>query len=477
MRSSSEGKGRFSRLRLLGGALLVPLLVSGCANPGQKRLDAFRNTLNQGDLVGGLEKVRSSKSLYGENSAFLWEMDLGVLHHYLGAWDSSIVHLERAEQIVEDLYARSVTNEAAALATNDNLRPYRPRGYERVLLAQYQLLNYLAKQDLQGALVEVRRGVLVLDRLGETDSGSYRGDGGLEYLHSLVYLAAGQKDNSLISLRRSLIAYQEGKVPLPQMVREDASLRLRRDPRGKIFESLGLQVVADPIHARTLEQSPGEIDLIVYQGRSPELGQIRAWGEWIKGGLFAWHWSDPQTGKEVTDAFPAPPMPGGATGETFHVNFTFPVLKDVDSKVERIEVQTPRESLQPDWISDTRVLLDQWLSDTHTATMVRTIVRVAARTFAAQKVKSNVKTGNPLLDLVANVGMDFAQGEIEQSDLRMCLWLPRRIGIVRVPLQPDVLALHARGLSSGGSVVAERSLGDVASEPAGHRFRIVAFPW
>lgn len=46
---------------------------------------------------------------------------------------------------------------ASSLFLNDNVIPYRGPGYERIMLHQYQALNYLFSGDSQGALVEVRR--------------------------------------------------------------------------------------------------------------------------------------------------------------------------------------------------------------------------------------------------------------------------------------------------------------------------------
>ena len=465
----------------LSGLLVPALLValSGCANPGKERLDSFRNRLSQGDLKGSLDQVRSSRKLYGEKSAFLYEMDLGVLHHYLGNWDSSIVHIERAERVADDLYARSITNEAVSLATSDNMRPYRPRQYESVLLAQFQLLNYLAKGDLEGGLVEVRRGSLLLDRLRERDSGKYHDDGGLEYLHSVVYQALGKRDDARISLRRSLVAYSTGKMPMPDEVRDVATLALRDDPRGSVFEERGISKGTDLDEAKALERAPSEIVLLTYRGRTPELDQIRAWGEFVNGGLFAWHWSDPSTGKDVTDAIPLflPGANATSNGRTFHVNFTFPVRKDVDPKVASIEVGVGDAVRRPRPLSDTRILLDQDLSDAHNGLVARTVVRVGMRTLAAQKLKSAVQTGNPLLDLFANLGLDFAQGGIEQSDTRQCIWLPREVGIVRIPVDPGSHAIKARAFDRGGHLLGERVFGDVAVEKGRTRFLVAAFPY
>ena len=61
--------------------------------------------------------------LYGKKNLFLYHMDIGALYHYAGVYDSSTNHLLQAADIFDDLFARSITNEAAAIMTNDNIRP------------------------------------------------------------------------------------------------------------------------------------------------------------------------------------------------------------------------------------------------------------------------------------------------------------------------------------------------------------------
>jgi hypothetical protein len=48
-------------------------------------------------------------------------------------------------------------NTVGALATNDNMTTYEPADYELGLLHLYLGLNYLKKNDLSGALIEMRR--------------------------------------------------------------------------------------------------------------------------------------------------------------------------------------------------------------------------------------------------------------------------------------------------------------------------------
>jgi hypothetical protein len=52
--------------------------------------------------------------------------------------------------------ASDAAAQSAALLVNDNAIPYKGEGYERVLLHNYQALNYLANKNLESAAIEVR---------------------------------------------------------------------------------------------------------------------------------------------------------------------------------------------------------------------------------------------------------------------------------------------------------------------------------
>lgn len=53
--------------------------------------------------------------------------------------------------------ARDIAAQAAALVINDNMIPYEPSGFERVLVYHFQALNYLMEGKTEDAGVEVRR--------------------------------------------------------------------------------------------------------------------------------------------------------------------------------------------------------------------------------------------------------------------------------------------------------------------------------
>ena len=67
---------------------------------------------------------------------------------------------DQAVRVQQDKAVVSVSDSAAsvgALAVNDNITEYTPADYELGFLHLYLGLNYLKQNDLEGALVEMRR--------------------------------------------------------------------------------------------------------------------------------------------------------------------------------------------------------------------------------------------------------------------------------------------------------------------------------
>jgi hypothetical protein len=120
---------------------LMNELVSG------KKLDI--NTILANDLDGADEAlVRSER---------------GRLAQIQGEVGTSITELNYAVEKVEDFDNRASVNlrnigaQAAAIVVNDNVIPYEPAGFEKVLVYHFQALNYLMQGKVEDAGVEVRR--------------------------------------------------------------------------------------------------------------------------------------------------------------------------------------------------------------------------------------------------------------------------------------------------------------------------------
>jgi hypothetical protein len=188
--------------RPLAAALAV-LALSGAIGPGcapyRGGLQPILDHLSRGDAPAALAQLERAPR---EEDA-LYQLERGMLLRAAGRFDESNLAFDDADRIAEDLYTRSVTNEAASLVTSDRVRPYRPAPYERLLARVYQARNYADRGDLEGALVEARRIEALLDELRDANGGEVRVWMPAAYITAgLLQEAGGMPDDALRVYRR-----------------------------------------------------------------------------------------------------------------------------------------------------------------------------------------------------------------------------------------------------------------------------------
>ena len=104
--------------------LSAALFFVGCANKSMTRYETLAPVFEQKGCEATIaEVIKQQEDLYGEKTEFLYYFDLGVLYHYNGNYKESAANFDKADKIYDDLYTHSITNEVAAIVTNDNIRP------------------------------------------------------------------------------------------------------------------------------------------------------------------------------------------------------------------------------------------------------------------------------------------------------------------------------------------------------------------
>lgn len=174
-------------------------LLSGCATYASRTAEV-RRALELGDLEKALGE--SGKSL-PRSSRVLGLLEKGLLLHYAERWEESNRVFEEAEAEIEDLYTRSLTREAAALLTSDNLLPFHGERFERVFIHYYRALNYIRLGGREDALVECRKvsGKLQAYRDAEGGDEGYPDDAFLRYLSGILYEWGGETNDAWIAYR------------------------------------------------------------------------------------------------------------------------------------------------------------------------------------------------------------------------------------------------------------------------------------
>jgi len=404
--------------------LLIALLLASCASPAKLRAEKIGKPIEIGDYETAIATIeKDKKNLYNSEDAFLFEFDLGVLHHYNQDYEESIKRFAKAEQILEDLYTRSITNEAAAILTNDNVRPYRSYPFEIQWLYQTQILNYLALGEIDEAVVESRRALLALQSLKEKEEDKLNESGALQYLIALSFEWQKSEDDARI-------AYDNAK---------------------KNFAGLGYT----PKLATEVPQHEQEIIIVGYAGISPILGANEFWGTYAKDGVLFLRYKD-ANGKEQIITLVALGLGGpGFSGQTITIQFEIPKMVDRASQTNKFSISVNGEQSTTENFSNTKNSLKKDFENGENTMLLRTAGRVILRTIAANKAKNRMRTGNGLADLALNLGTDFATGAIEKADLRLGSAMPLTIQIARIPVEPgkhsvkiDILDNHGRKTGS-----------------------------
>jgi uncharacterized protein len=473
---------------------LQALLFQGCADKSRLRFENIAASAQKDDYAKAAADIRKHKNLYGSNSRMLYHMDLGILHHYAGRFDSSILELSRAVSIHDELFAKSVSNEALAFLANDNVRPYRGKPHEVVLLHQFLAFNYLALGKYDDALVESRQVQLYLDELKRKagkDAKDYTDDGMFRYLTGIAYQAAGQKDDAAISMYQAVKAYRKGPVGLPPSVARGAFATLKTRDRESDIQELKLNdpsiTASDAGGAPTPADVEGsEIIVVGEAGRSPALGQKVFWGTYARDGVLVIHYHD-ANGKVVTEAVPVPGLSSSEAGKanrgrktrsgtTFHVKFALPDMKDVPSATRFFTVagEASPTPVKTEALTSLEPLMKRYLEENHAAMLTRTIVRVVTRTIAAQETKNAVSGSNPLLNLILNIGTDVLADQFEQADTRAWFLLPRTVQVARIPVKPGVHSLTVQAHDASGKALGTRAFDNIEVKPGEKKFLFYA---
>jgi hypothetical protein len=456
--------------RVCAMAALAVFAIISCTTRSTLRFEKLADRMNEGDFTAAIESIRKNPNLYGKTNLFLYHMDLGSLYHYAGMYDSSSVHLLKASDVFDDLFARSVTNEAAAIMTNDNIRPYRSKPYELVMLHQLTAFDYLATGNFEDALVETRKVQLFFNEWNRKNKSGekYDSDGMFNYISSIVYDAAGETSDAMISLYNAIKAYNAGPVPLAPELRDRAFHLFRLNDRESDNQTLSLTTTTPRERISGLENRSTEIIVIGYAGRGPSLEEESWWGTWVKDGLLVVHHNDPN-GNQQTMTLPAPALPPGElrnaekgrtteSGTTFHIKFALPRVTTVSSLTEDFSVrcsghEQPYTSVM---INDLEEQARNYLEDTRSVTMGRTVARVVLRTIAAQATKEQLQTNSTAANLLINIGTDILADQLEKADTRSCFLLPKTVHIVRVPVTPGTYTIEVTARGAGGSTVGTR---------------------
>jgi len=181
------------------GLWVCGMALWGCANTYMAKTADARAALVSHQPEKAIEVLeRAFPKGPPKDDEVLFLLDKGSFLRAAGRFDESNQFLAKAEKLSEALDVTSVSEEAAALLSNEGTKAYRTEDFEKLMFSVLQGLNYAEKGDEEGALVEMRRVDLKLRKMVADEKKPYQQLAVARYLSGILYENAGDLDAAAI---------------------------------------------------------------------------------------------------------------------------------------------------------------------------------------------------------------------------------------------------------------------------------------
>jgi len=338
-------------------------------------------------------------------------LERATLQQALTTYDSSARDLSAAEQQLEllDLSTDPIGTLGSYLYS-DSVKTYRTPPTERLALNAINLLNYLARNDLDGAAVEARRFQVMRDYLAsvriEADAPATLG----AYLAGFVFEHRGEGD-------RALRYYEEALSRGPLGTLDDPIRRLaRHNPyRGP---NLGA-VLARQGRAGSDPGAASEVLVVVSLGRVPqrEPRRIPIGAAVGLAGIYA-------TGNVDWLKY-------GATKVV-----VYPDLVTVPSGLGQASVRIDGEVVPVEPLTDFDAAVRREYEAAKPQIIAAALTRMATRAALAEGVRAAGKTESDELGTVLSLLFESAMVAFDRPDTRSWTMLPGRVLVARIRVPP-----------------------------------------
>lgn len=410
-------KGLIRSARLLACAGLA-FLCAACAT--SSGLEQARGQLRAGDPEAALATLESLE--VPRRDRLLLHLDRGMAAHAAGRYRDSIRDFDAADELIDKLDIVSISEQGATLVVNERASSYRGESAERLWIRTFQMLNYLALGDMQGAGVEARRAIAVFDEHEEV----LNSDPVSRLLVAMSLEAAGLAESARVEYRK--LASESDSPGVLRAAWFNARRTARPDAAVELAGRLPERLAGDM--KRQLTEQYGELVVVLADGFVPR--------------------------KQAGDIF---------VSTDFRVSFPFypESFAAGASSVTVLVDGNPVEAAR----TTTRLV------DAARASLEARAARLSARHLARSAVKYNIAHSVSREDALAGEVVKLLLFALEQADTRSWASLPATLNLLQIPLTAGQHDIEV-DLSGGGDIGVARTRLESVPITAGRRtFRSV----
>ena len=206
--------------------IFMLFLFFGCGvSTDFEKVDEF---MAQGDCVSTIELLKESEDDYGSNGELLYLLDNAMINMHCGNLDTAKKLFKQSEELAQELWTDSISQNVASMATNDNAISYSGEDFERAMINLFNSLTYLKSADLEGALIECRKLDILLGSYNEkhkSNKNVYKEDAFGRYISAILNEADNEIDDAYIDYYKAFNVYKNYTrhygTPVPTLLIED----------------------------------------------------------------------------------------------------------------------------------------------------------------------------------------------------------------------------------------------------------------
>jgi uncharacterized protein len=383
------------RRRALGLSLaLLLLFVNGACATYDLKAARAREAMRSGSAAQAAKDLETLANAEGDDQ-LVYLLDYATLLQQAGQFKKSAEAFARAERIADIQDYHSLSKLTSSLVLSEDMVQYKGDDFEKVLINAVNAVNFLELDDLEGALVEVRRLNQKLYRFRFEGKKDYEQNPFAFYLSAVIWEADRKWDDAYIAYKN---AY--GLVPDYPPLREDLIRSAIRAQRTEELEQWKRKFPEVKIKPEWSDRNMGEIVLIYQQGWGP---RKRTRPDSPRFPRLVPTWSSTRGAKLVVEQ-----AGEAASSRVFSV-------QDVSIKT---------------------------LEDDYARLVASRVGGVVAKAVVADQIRQR----NEALGQLAWIAMNLA----DRADLRQWSTLPESFQIARLPVRPGKYKVRAIGMNGSG---------------------------
>ncbi len=428
---------RFAAIPL---SLILIALISSCASMKTQQdqyIDSVPLARSGSYREAALLIEQAKGEMYKEKDLVLYYLDLGMLQHWSGEYELSNESLSKAEVAIEELFTKSVSKALTSGLLNDNALDYSGEDYEDIYLNVFKALNYIALDDQEAALVEIRRVQIKLNILedkykviAEEYNASEGAEGELKYRESQFHSSVLAYYISLL-LYRSEESWDDARID-HEMIEEAWKTQKQLYDFPKPPLPVNIPIDDDQALVNVISftgMSPLKVADTIYLQTGPNIVYLAMTGQ-----------DDDYVTNLVGFTFLV--IPGIQSG--IHFKIQFPRLVSRRSEVDRVLVKMNGVEVadiplleKMENIARESFLLSQPL------TIGKTIIRATIKNVTKEIGKHAMNeelgkqgAGGAIFGLLAGLAADVAVDATENADLRISQFFPSHARATEITVVP-----------------------------------------